>query len=174
MSNTTKKLSRRDAFKVLGAVAGASLLANLPSKWSTPELASGVLPAHAQTSGPLLTILRQRVDGIDFDCGTSNQCDDFVDHAVQISQPVAGIPMRWTVAVDAGTINFSPVPPTNPAGLLTGVVNTDASGVASLFVLYSTIGAATITYTWTFENPADGSGSCSATFLTPENSACNF
>ena len=46
----TKKLSRRDAIKLLGAAAGATVLANLPSKWSKPELASGVLPAHAQTS----------------------------------------------------------------------------------------------------------------------------
>ena len=47
---TQKKFSRRDALKILGTVAGATALANLPSKWSTPELASGVLPAHAQTS----------------------------------------------------------------------------------------------------------------------------
>lgn len=46
----TKKLSRRDAIKLLGAATGATLLANLPSKWSKPSLASGVLPAHAQTS----------------------------------------------------------------------------------------------------------------------------
>lgn len=45
-----KKLSRRDAIKLLGAAAGATLLANLPSKWSKPSLTSGVLPAHAQTS----------------------------------------------------------------------------------------------------------------------------
>ena len=43
-------LSRRDALKVLGAAVGATLLANLPQKWSAPELVSGVLPAHAQTS----------------------------------------------------------------------------------------------------------------------------
>lgn len=47
-----KKLSRRDAIKLLGAAAGATVLANLPSKWSKPELASGVIPAHAQTSEP--------------------------------------------------------------------------------------------------------------------------
>jgi len=46
----TKKLSRRDAIKLLGAAAGASVLANIPSKWSKPALAGGVLPAHAQTS----------------------------------------------------------------------------------------------------------------------------
>ena len=47
----TRQLSRRDALKLLGAAAGASVLANLPSKWSTPALTAGVLPAHAQTSG---------------------------------------------------------------------------------------------------------------------------
>ena len=45
-----KKISRRDAIKLLGAAAGASVLANLPTKWNTPELTAGVLPAHAQTS----------------------------------------------------------------------------------------------------------------------------
>ena len=47
---TNKQLSRRDALKLLGAAAGASVLANLPSKWSTPQSVAGVLPAHAQTS----------------------------------------------------------------------------------------------------------------------------
>ncbi|HSR19794.1 MAG TPA: twin-arginine translocation signal domain-containing protein [Anaerolineales bacterium] len=46
----TQRLSRRDALKVLGAAAGATALANLPSKWTTPELTAGVLPAHAQSS----------------------------------------------------------------------------------------------------------------------------
>ena len=50
MTEQNKKLSRRDAIKLLGAAAGAAALANLPSKWSKPELVSGVLPAHAQTS----------------------------------------------------------------------------------------------------------------------------
>lgn len=46
----TTSLSRRDALKLLGAAAGATALANLPAKWSTPELTAGVLPAHAQVS----------------------------------------------------------------------------------------------------------------------------
>ena len=50
MTGPNKKLTRRDAIKLLGAAAGATALANLPSKWSKPELVSGVLPAHAQTS----------------------------------------------------------------------------------------------------------------------------
>ena len=46
-----KKLNRRDAIKLIGAAAGASVLANIPAKWSKPSFVSGVLPAHAQTSG---------------------------------------------------------------------------------------------------------------------------
>ena len=45
-----KKINRRDALKLLGAATGAAALSNLPTKWHTPELASGVIPAHAQTS----------------------------------------------------------------------------------------------------------------------------
>ncbi len=56
MPKTTTKISRRDAIKLLGAAAGASLLANLPTKWTKPELATGVLPAHAQTSVTLPTV----------------------------------------------------------------------------------------------------------------------
>lgn len=47
---TTKKISRRDALKLLGAAIGAATMANLPGKWSKPEAIAGVLPVHAQTS----------------------------------------------------------------------------------------------------------------------------
>jgi hypothetical protein len=47
---TTKKISRRDALKLLGAAIGAAMVANLPKKWIKPESISGVLPVHAQTS----------------------------------------------------------------------------------------------------------------------------
>jgi len=50
MTETNKKLSRREAIKIVGAAAGASLLANLPSKWSKPKLTGASMPAHAQTS----------------------------------------------------------------------------------------------------------------------------
>lgn len=49
MTEQSKKLSRRDAIKLLGAAAGASVLASLPTKWTKPEITTGVLPAHAQT-----------------------------------------------------------------------------------------------------------------------------
>lgn len=47
----TKKISRRNALKILAAAAGATTLANLPGQWMKPVLRAGVLPAHAQTSG---------------------------------------------------------------------------------------------------------------------------
>ena len=47
---TEKKLSRRDAIKLIGTAVSATALANLPSKWSKPKLSGGVLPAHAQIS----------------------------------------------------------------------------------------------------------------------------
>jgi hypothetical protein len=50
MPQSTKKVTRRDAIKLLGAATGAAMLANVPTKWSKPSLMSGVLPAHAQTS----------------------------------------------------------------------------------------------------------------------------
>jgi len=53
-NKSSKNLSRRDALKILAAAAGAVTLANLPSKWNTPELTAGVLPAHAQTSMALV------------------------------------------------------------------------------------------------------------------------
>ena len=46
-----KKLSRRDAIKLIGATAGASALTQIPSKWSKPSLVGGMIPIHAQTSG---------------------------------------------------------------------------------------------------------------------------
>ena len=48
---TEKKISRRDAMKILGVAVGAAALSTLPSKWNTPELVAGVLPAHARQSG---------------------------------------------------------------------------------------------------------------------------
>jgi len=48
---TNKNLSRRDAIKLISAATSASMLANLPAKWSKPELAGSIIPAHAQTSG---------------------------------------------------------------------------------------------------------------------------
>lgn len=45
-----KGISRRDALRLLAAAAGAAAVSNLPGKWSTPQLMTGVLPVHAQGS----------------------------------------------------------------------------------------------------------------------------
>ncbi len=57
MPNTNTKITRRDAIKILGAAAGAGMLATLPTKWTKPQVTTGALPAHAQTSATLPTVL---------------------------------------------------------------------------------------------------------------------
>lgn len=48
-----KPLTRRQALKALLAAIGASTAAAfLPEKWGKPYVKTGVLPAHAQISGP--------------------------------------------------------------------------------------------------------------------------
>jgi len=61
------KLSRREAIKILGAATGASLLANLPSKWSRPEVTGSPLPAFAQTTCPGWTISVEWSSDVDVD-----------------------------------------------------------------------------------------------------------
>jgi hypothetical protein len=49
---TTNKISRRQALKTLLAAGGSiGAVSFLPAKWLKPVVESGVLPAHAQTSG---------------------------------------------------------------------------------------------------------------------------
>ena len=112
----TKKISRRDAIKLLGAAAGATVLANLPSKWNTPELASGVLPAHAQTS-QLFSLVCQ-LDQLNTNDGTPPPS------TVVITLAQAGISMTWTVPnPSSGVLTF---------GALSGTVLTNAAGLATI------------------------------------------
>jgi hypothetical protein len=146
---TSKKLSRRDAIKVLGAATGAVVLANLPTKWSKPELISGVLPAHAQTS----TSLPFAMAG----CGVAGTLCADTNSLVTITPAASGIPMRYLVIPSnpGGTI-------INPAAL-TGVIPTDGSGVADLYlqINFSTFNIGdTFTINWSFENSSDGTGTC--------------
>jgi hypothetical protein len=50
LKNKLPTLSRREALKILAATTGAVALSNLPSRWETPLIESGQLPAHAQAS----------------------------------------------------------------------------------------------------------------------------
>ncbi len=153
----TKKLSRRDAIKLLGAAAGASMLANLPSKWSTPELTSGVLPAHAQTSTVLAT-LQCSPDIFPFITLT------FLS-TVTINPALDGIMMRWNVTFNNSSF-FVVVSPTTGTAATVGGVATYLSPV----IIYNALGA-TVTVTWSFENPLDGTGTCNqvSTYSPPQN-----
>jgi hypothetical protein len=148
-----KQISRRDAIKILGAVAGASVLANLPSKWNKPKLTTGVLPAHAQTSGPVLALVYALT--CDANIMDPVTCNDIFTSGVTISPPVAGIPMQYNVSVDSGGTLILP----NPA---IGTALTDGSGLASVTCIRNILDG-TWTIVWGFANPAQGSGSCTQT-----------
>ena len=127
------KLSRREAIKVLGTAAGASLLANLPAKWSKPEVAGSVLPAFAQTSctvnaasftitpnEPFTINLTIYLNGspagnylvpdegltLDFPCGSIGCLEVFIN----------------TISLAGGTITFSTfTSPSNPPKVFTSI-----------------------------------------------------
>lgn len=152
----TKKLSRRDAIKLLGAAAGASVLANLPSKWNTPEIARGVLPAHAQTSSILHTLTCDPDESV-----VEPDSSQYLS-GVTISPTTLGIVMRWTMTLDNVILD-------NGADPITGTVATDATGYASVLtppvtIINFALGIATTTVTWSFENASDGTGSCDQLF----------
>jgi hypothetical protein len=149
-----KKISRRDAMKMLAAATGAAVLANLPSKWNTPELASGVLPAHAQTS--ILHTLTCDPDQSVAEPDTNQYLS-----GVTIAPPTAGMVMRWTVALNNVVLD-------NGADPITGTAATDGAGYASVTTPFVTIINpaldASVVVTWSFENASDGTGTCDQTF----------
>ena len=78
-----KKISRRDAIKLISAATGASVLANLPAKWSTPELTSAAMPAYAQTSCDVTVTMTANGADIDYRIrkfqGPATDTDTFTD-----------------------------------------------------------------------------------------------
>lgn len=141
----SKEISRREALKILGAVAGAAALANLPSKWSKPELLRGTLPAHAQTSPTGSLIAGLDNDAADF-------CSGFITSTVAIDPAVAGITLRYTIVLTGAGLTIAlPV-------LLTDTLVTLAGGLQSLDIsgISSFAPGDTIAVTWEFEDPADG------------------
>jgi|GEM_PF-1590369 hypothetical protein len=157
-----KKISRRDALKILTAAAGATALANLPAKWSKPGLEVGVLPAHAQTSVGHVLLDPPPAELLD----SPDACFDGqnVGLTTVISPPTAGILLRYVLTYTVTTPDpegsiTAPVPPT-------GTLPTNASGQVSLTVTVTpddssmgTIG--TLTVVWSFVNPADGANTVS-------------
>lgn len=149
------KISRRDAIKILAAAVGATTVANLPPEWSRPDLEVGALPAHAQTS-----IVTTLLAGPDTDTG---ECHSDFTSTVAISPVQENIEMRWVISNPGGVIINTP-------GSSTGTASTDATGVASLFISTNHIYNGTVTITWSFENPADGTGSDAQAFFS--SAAC--
>ncbi|MBI5296538.1 MAG: hypothetical protein HY869_13760 [Chloroflexi bacterium] len=159
------RLSRRDTIKILAAAAGAGALANLPNKWTKPGMDFGVLPAHAQSSQIIHTLRAGDDAMIDFNVG---QPPITINSTVQITPPDSGIVMRYSVVLQesAGASSPAGIDLPNP---LTGTVTTNGGGTGILPITYSEVGPnATITVTWSFENPDDGTGTDDQVFKTPE------
>jgi hypothetical protein len=180
--NSTKKISRRDAIKLLTAVTGATALANIPSRWSKPGLKIGVLPAHAQTSvAPLPTSTQTPTPTPVVPPPTSTQtptptpvirtltCDADgtfpanegvlnLTSGVTISPIAAGISMRYSVAYRDSSLNDRSawLNAPNPA---TGTTTTNASGYATVLLDFqNSFPGDTLTTVWSFVNPSDGTG----------------
>lgn len=148
--STEKKLSRRDAMKILAAATGAAALATIPDKWIKPGLEVGVLPAHAQTSSSL-------VAGASLETADCNPT--LTSTATPLPPPRPGVVLRYNISR------------TNPAAVVvpfpTGTETTNAAGVATLLLTIAFAGGDSVTVTWTFENPADGTGSADQVFSHP-------
>ncbi|MBI3151717.1 MAG: twin-arginine translocation signal domain-containing protein [Chloroflexi bacterium] len=149
---TSNKITRRDAIKILAAATGAVVLANIPDKWTKPILEGGVLPAHAQTSPPPPPPPFSIVD-----CGVPDTMCASANSLVTITPATSGISMRYvlTPSNPAGTIVF----PTQ----LNGTLLTDASGVADLYIeiQFMTFNINdTFTVDWSFDDPDDGIDTC--------------
>ena len=146
----SKKVSRRDAIKLLTAATGAAVLANLPNKWSKPEVNGGVFPVHAQTSGGILHLLA---------CDTDQNLSGAADTAqylsgVTINPFTSGIPMNWSLTLTGLTT----------AGATSGTVLTNGSGYAQILTPPMSAGGAygsvSIRVNWSFQNSADGKATC--------------
>jgi hypothetical protein len=150
-----KKLSRRDALKVLAAAAGATALANLPNKWSKPGIEVGVLPAHAQTS----VIVKPHTLNAAADNPEINLCQpNTFTSTVTIDPPDSGISLNFTIIPSAGVIISTPAS-------LTGT-KTTTLGTASLDITATNPGGGgTVEVSWSFANTSDGTDSDSQFFM---------
>lgn len=175
-NKTLKEITRRDAIKVLAAVAGAAALANIPDKWTKPGMEVGVLPAHAQTSNPAPYTLAAGAD--DPQC---NFCQDITSTGT-VTPLAVGMLLHYVISLPPGvTIKYPPSAnaPANAAGALPVVISlegdvpTDSSGVARIVFRVNSAFSVDdlITVTWSFVNPSDGTNTDMQTF-TSGGSGC--
>ena len=144
-----KTISRRDAIKLLGAATGAALLANIPSKWSKPELTSGVLPAHAQAScGPLtFTSASNQILGNSAYVSSVPGCNISMNIVVQISAAQVVPLLLQTNATGPVTWNV-------PNAAPDGTYNTNGSGQLTLHI--DMFWDNFVYFNWSFLNASDG------------------
>ena len=158
-NKSTKKISRRDAMKILAAAAGGAALANIPSKWTKPGLEIGVLPAHAATS-----MLAAAACGANTNFAPGN-VNDTATSSVTISPARAGVLMHFN-AVSSGSFSSGYFPQS-------GDVATNASGVATALIQAGcSLTGDIIQVTWSFVNPSDGTGTCMQTFTVTTDVPC--
>lgn len=160
----SNQLSRRDTIKVLAAVVGAGALANLPGKWTKPGLDFGVLPAHAQTSQIIHTLVAGADAQID---NNVEQPPITINSTVQITPPSQDIMMQYSILLDEPQGAIRPMGIDSPAEM-SGSLPTNSTGLATLPITYSNLWFnSTITVTWTFANSSDGTGVDQQVFSTP-------
>lgn len=160
-----KKLSRRDAIKLLGAAAGATVLANLPSKWSTPELASGVLPVHAQTSFAYPYAFRSCGDFL-FDYGgiALNGVVSW-DFPVVIAPSDSGIELDYSISLTIASGSATLLSASNgTVSTIDGTVSIPVDLQITGFNWHADAGAilslGRVLVTWVFRDPSLGGGNC--------------
>jgi len=105
------KLSRREAIKLLGAAAGASVLANLPSKWSRPAVSSGAPPAFAQTSELTVFAPCAFYNNIPI-----NQPINACAHVIFTATANPNVNVNYNLASSANLLVNTPVIPNFPSG----------------------------------------------------------
>lgn len=158
MPGEKQALSRRELLKALTALGGAvaaSML--LPDKWAKPQVGSGVLPAHAQSTYPCVPPY-EIVDCV-LGTGTSNEGVHVITE-VFIYPPCSGIELQVMVVPifedSASVISESEDQI---------IVTTDTNGKATYNNLFVGLPFITIGFiaSWEFNSQEDGSGTCSRT-----------
>jgi hypothetical protein len=145
---TEKKISRRDAMKILGAAIGGAALSTLPPQWSKPALAASQLPAHARQSA----VAGYQIDSVLISADPNNPTNycfgSFIARAT-ITPPVRDIVLSYAITLDGGVANITdPVPPN-------GQVATDNNGQASVNITLA-VGGGMLAVVWNFVNPGNG------------------
>ena len=163
---TAQEVSRRTILKALVAGGGVAATSLLPEKWSKPLAGVGVLPVHAQTSGPVEPLYAFSY----IEIGPVEQPEQNAQYyATEILYTRAGIsPMAANIELRVTVTVTEPGHPLENQVVFEGTRLTDASGMSADFIFdlgtitpLLTPGPSQALVEWTFVNPSDGTGSIS-------------